>query len=473
MLLLFAILMGIFPFSIGIRLPKIAIIGGGIGGASCAHFIKKAFPPNISVTLFEQNEIGGRLSTVDINEQSYEAGGSVIHPKNKYLLEFAKFLDLEHRKSYGGHFGLYNGQQFVFQESTWSLVTFVQLLWRYGFDIFRLQNTISSLLNDFSRIYSAQEKGFSYSTVSGLLKQMHPVLWNLTQETLLSYMKREGFSDLFIEEIVQAVTLVNYGQTVNMSAFAGAVAIAGADMELWSIEGGNKLVPYKLLEKLDIKIIHGQVTDVSLEELGTFVLSWKTRFHVDVTDTSTFDIVILAAPLIKGMSEILFRNFPTDFNEYKKAFHRTVATFVCGKLNNSAFQGQHVPDEILTNNGTLVFNSIGIVFPVSGIDPGRKTVYKVFSQKTLSDEQIHSLFDDIQEVKIKDWLAYPHYTTPEESPPFILYSGLYYINAIEWAASAMEMSAIGGKNVALLAYNLWNDKTNLIDNQVRILRDEL
>ena len=35
---------------------------------------------------------------------------------------------------------------------------------------------------------------------------------------------------------------------------------------------------------------------------------------------------------------------------------------------------------------------------------------------------------------------------------FILDDGVFYVNAVEKAASAMEMSAIGAKNCAILAY---------------------
>lgn len=48
---------------------------------------------------------------------------------------------------------------------------------------------------------------------------------------------------------------------------------------------------------------------------------------------------------------------------------------------------------------------------------------------------------------------------------FTLYKGLYHINAIEWAASAMEMSVIGAKNVANLAYNDWNEQR--MDQRIR------
>lgn len=50
-----------------------------------------------------------------------------------------------------------------------------------------------------------------------------------------------------------------------------------------------------------------------------------------------------------------------------------------------------------------------------------------------------------------DWAAYPHYTTPEQFAPIILDGhNLYYVNTFESAASAMEASAVAGKNVARL-----------------------
>ena len=55
------------------------------------------------------------------------------------------------------------------------------------------------------------------------------------------------------------------------------------------------------------------------------------------------------------------------------------------------------------------------------------------------------------------WLAYPHYSTNQTLGEFELVPGLYHLNAIEWAASAMEMSVIGAKNVALLAYKHWKN----------------
>ena len=70
-----------------------AVIGGGIGGTSVSYFLKKSLPDS-SVTLYEPGDIGGRLRTVDIAEMNYECGGSIIHPKNRLMVEMVKEMSL-------------------------------------------------------------------------------------------------------------------------------------------------------------------------------------------------------------------------------------------------------------------------------------------------------------------------------------------------------------------------------------------
>jgi len=110
-------------------------------------------------------------------------------------------------------------------------------------------------------------------------------------------------------------------------------------------------------------------------------------------------------------------------------------------------------------------------------------VWKIFSPEVLDQEQIDRIFDfesgvepstpAVPIVQTFDWLAYPTYDiagTDDFSAFFLPFriqenrhpssdllqnsptsSMLLYVNAIENSASALEMSAIGGKNVANLA----------------------
>jgi protoporphyrinogen oxidase len=51
------------------------------------------FGPNgVDIDLYEPNKIGGRLSVINVGGRDYEVGGSIIHPKNKYMVDFLKLL---------------------------------------------------------------------------------------------------------------------------------------------------------------------------------------------------------------------------------------------------------------------------------------------------------------------------------------------------------------------------------------------
>lgn len=65
-------------------------------------------------------------------------------------------------------------------------------------------------------------------------------------------------------------------------------------------------------------------------------------------------------------------------------------------------------------------------------------------------------------MQVTEWLAYPRYGANQGLPPVELHPNLYYLNGIEWAASAMEMSSVAAKNIALLAYHRWNRQTDMV-----------
>lgn len=68
-------------------------------------------------------------------------------------------------------------------------------------------------------------------------------------------------------------------------------------------------------------------------------------------------------------------------------------------------------------------------------------------------------------MQVTDWLAYPHYGSTQGLPPVVLHENLYFLNGIEWAGSAMEMSSVAAKNIALLAYHRWNRQLEMIDQK--------
>lgn len=242
------------------------------------------------------------------------------------------------------------------------------------------------------------------------------------------------------------------------------MSVAGTADELFSIKGGNKQVPQHLLRTSQSELRTAEVLSITLnttatKTIGSYILTYKVASD-DKNMIEFYDIIIIATPLTSDQKyQIEFKHFNPPIVHLGGKYHRTVCTIVEGSLNTTFFDlnGDDVIPDIISINKRTFFNSISVIESVE-----RKTknnnekVWKIFSQKLLTDKQMEKLFSDVSFVQVIDWLAYPDYDTVKRNDSFKLHDYMFHVNAIEWAASAMEMSVIGAKNVALLAFNAWN-----------------
>lgn len=469
------------PEGAELRAPpdKIAIIGAGIGGTSAAYYLRQKFGKDVKIDLFEREEVGGRLATMMVQGQEYEAGGSVIHPLNLHMKRFVKDLGLSAVQASGGLLGIYNGETLVFEESNWFIINVIKLVWRYGFQFLRMHMWVEDVLDKFMRIYRYQSHDYAFSSVEKLLHALGgDDFLGMLNRTLLETLQKAGFSEKFLNEMIAPVMRVNYGQSTDINAFVGAVSLSCSDSGLWAVEGGNKLVCSGLLQASKSNLISGSVMYIE-EKTKTKYTGNPTKMYEVVYQIGTetrsdfYDIVLVATPLNRKMSNITFLNFDPPIEEFHQYYQHIVTTLVKGELNTSIFSSRPIDKfglntVLTTDNSDLFINSIGIVPSVrEKEDPEPSTdgtyVWKIFSQETLTKAQILKLFLSYDYAVKKPWLAYPHYKPPEKCPSIILHDRLYYLNGIECAASAMEMSAIAAHNAALLAYHRWNGHTDMID----------
>ncbi|KAK7484778.1 hypothetical protein BaRGS_00023952 [Batillaria attramentaria] len=468
------------------EVPKIGIVGGGIGGTAAAFYLRQLFGDQAEIDVFEGERVGGRLALINIDGQDYEAGGAIIHPKNQYMVNFTQMFGLgrrENSKEGRGTLGLYAGDGIYFQTSSWSAVTMAKLFWRYGWDLKRIQDWVADMLVSFSRIYEYQDKGMAFTTVEDLLRAMDEKFINYTRITARTMLKDAGFSEKFINELVTAGLRDNYGQTPEVHGFVGAVCMAGVEHGLWSIKGGNKQVPERLLKASKANFIPGKVTHVFLVKSDAGTVSYEVQYEKtsaqqgaeDKTGSREYDLVIIASPLKGGSKlQIKFEEFPSTMKVPDIPFHNLEAMFVHGRPNITTFRVERLedfPGDVATTDQSVFFNKIGEQFPVTQKDhlKGKPddvegySIWKTFLNKVPSEMQVTSLFDSRKDLRLVNWLAYPEYRPTKELPTFVLYDRLYYLNAIEAAASAMEMSVVGARNVALLAYNQWQGNFDRID----------
>lgn len=231
--------------------------------------------------------------------------------------------------------------------------------------------------------------------------------------------------------------------------------MAGMDGSLWSVKGGNKRIAEILLEKSKAHLLPEYVVQITKNHDSYTLLT-------NLNKKATYDYVVFAAPLAENQKiPIIFSNMPLALNKVGK-YHQTVSTLIIGEMKRTKYSlisDDLLPITIISNSENEFFNSISNVEGVN--ETASLNVWKIFSQQPLSKNQLDQVFENISEIKVVDWLAYPHYTVPTESQSFHIADRLYHINAIEWAASAMEMSCIGAKNVALLIKkHLYSKKQN-------------
>lgn len=189
-----------------------------------------------------------------------------------------------------------------------------------------------------------------------------------------------------------------------------------------------------------------------------------------------YDIVVLATPLhLDNSSTIVFEGFDPPIEVMQDPFQPTVISLVHGYLNSSYF-GFSDPKlfpfaSILTTDFPTFFCALDNICPVNistnfrRKQPQEAAVWRVQSPKPLLRSQLKTLFRSYYSVQTAEWQAHPLHGSRTTLPRFALHDQLFHLNALEWAASSVEVMAVAAKNVALLAYNRWYQDLDKIDQK--------
>ncbi|XP_068648663.1 farnesylcysteine lyase [Aristolochia californica] len=433
---------------------SICVIGAGVGGSSLAYFLKTYSSDQNMPTLriFEKSGVvGGRMATVKVVGDTFEAGASIIHPKNMHAVRFAQLLNLKRKTRVdddASSIGIWDGRKFLFKTISLppnsrfgKIISFLNsflVLKRYGWPLFLMQRFVERTVNCFLKYYQHFESRPVFETVEEMLKWAN--LHSLTQRSLQEQLAEAGLSQRLISELVTVITRINYGQDVSISALAGTVSLAGSDSGLWSVEGGN----WKLADGL----INHSNASLNLHEEIISVSRSGSIYVLDSTKGSSYicQVVVIATPL-----DELNIDFSPPISVPQRKLQHTYTTFVRGLLNPAYFglnSGTEIPDLVGTiEDSSLPFSCIGVQKTYNEDDKA----YKVFSRSALPEDLLDQIFSTRKETIQLNWAAYPHFEAPEVFAPFVLDGfHLYYINAFENAASTIETSSVAAENVARL-----------------------
>ncbi|KAJ3195297.1 hypothetical protein HK101_000563 [Irineochytrium annulatum] len=439
---------------------RVAIIGAGAAGSSAAYFLSKAYENNTAnapeITVYEASDrVGGRAKMFDVPVSkeddpmgregtvvSVETGASIFSLSNRNLVEFAKANNLsfnEDKTPPVPPLGIFNGKEFVYQAST-------------------------------SPNYDLAEKDeLAFETVEGFLT--HLELIELAEAPSREKLTELGMGELYLNELVefssgyQAATRVNYAQNLDLNSLATCICLIAAFIPVHNIAGGNERIYEQMMVNSGAKVLlETEVTRI-LKRIEGGKVSYAVGDAYGNMDE--YDAVIVAVPATKALSAISFEGIPKPV---PVPFVHLHVTFVTGVLNKSYFgvaTTADLPRTIATtNNPSCPFNSIGVrSFLANGV-----TVSKIFSPQPLSDDVLGQIYSEIRRVDRFEWDSYPVLTPVKRGqwPRFELEEGttngggVYYVNALEAAFSAMESETVAARNVVQLLKRRWEGKGSTV-----------
>lgn len=505
---------GLLSRSLPLREPvRVAILGAGVGGTSLAKWLREVFRENVELTVFCDGPVGGRCRAIDFEGQRFEAGASIISELNAHFMRLMQEFGLGQRCVKDLVFlpmGVYDGKGFLISNpdpsrmllpSLAKPISTLQLVRRYGFfGLHRLKQLAKGAgAPDFEQLYKIQAQGRAFEHPTELLDVLSPGFSGLASQTAEAWLVGEKRIPLeLVRELATGGMRSNYGgqSCSDLHALVGLVSIAGGiASRCFSVVGGNEQVPRAALEAAKARVLATPAAVVrkviggfevlpaanSKGELGE-ATGHGPRSSIGKVGSETFDIVVVAHPLER--SSLRFENCPlAPTGAAMGRFRICVAHFVKGVLRPEYFGIHHdkaapgLPLEILTTaDAGTPFYSIGLQFPTSVstaqevqavVDSalrGEAQVFKVFADRVLEERELSKVFRAAQGTEgpltfqAVGWHAYPEYQVPQELHPFVLDpDGLFYLNAIEQAASALEMSLISARNAVNLITQ-WVDR---------------
>ncbi|POG79634.1 Prenylcysteine lyase [Rhizophagus irregularis DAOM 181602=DAOM 197198] len=344
--------------------------------------------------------------------------------------------------------GIWNGEEFVFEQSSNPYWDTLRILWKYGLAPKKVQNLVKEIVGKFLEEYKFDEPYTSIDSESERL-QLNKEL-KFTAQYYFSEL--EKINQLYLQHFVEPMTRVNYGQNLaELHALGAFISLAPQGAK--SIKGGNFQLFEKFVEfsganlKLDTRVV--KVTKLPSPDGINNV-----KYVVKSKDGSSeeYDAIILAAPI--QFTGIEFENMNLKI---KKIPYVTLhVTLVTGHVNPAYFgrsKIEDIPEQIVTtNSGKCEFLSFAGKLRL----PNGETINKLFSHQELSDEMLDRLYISRSWTFRKVWKSYPKLLPNQTFPPLEPDENFFYINSFEPFISTMETECVSSKNIIKLIARKWD-----------------
>jgi monoamine oxidase len=277
----------------GATQPRVAIVGAGLAGLTCAYRLKQA---GLNADLYEASmRIGGRCWTIhDFDPLVAEHGGELIDQGHTQMRQLAQELGLDLDNLLQAQ---PNGTEDFFYVN--------------GHDY-----SLAQLEDDLNSIYQKLHKDVSAASYPTLWNNYTQRGWELDHMSIIDWLDEtipNGGSKSDLGRVLDLAYNIEYGaecseqSSLNLLYLLGysgqgQFRVFGPSNEKYHVRGGNDQVAARLGDALAGQISLGTVlTSIKLDSGGTFTLTFSKDAG---TVTVTADHVVLALPfsLLRSVS---------------------------------------------------------------------------------------------------------------------------------------------------------------------------
>lgn len=479
------------------KVPKIAIIGAGIAGASAAHHLHQLTRLRLplDITVYEaKDRVGGRIKSVQVHDTSgkiVEAGAVSFSDDDWCLKEAMQEVGLKpaYKRQSNHRTGVWDGNDFLisYQDDeapgTGSWRDSLRWFWKYGRAPSQLQSMVLVAFENFHTFAMFQ-------SFRNLVEAIHERFLDdeVSQTAWEYFLNSRQLTAKFVNEVIRASTR-HYASLDLHDVNALSALAASKSIPSISIDQGNQRLPNRMLKISEASIqLATRVHRISpgKERRWELQMLHKDTASADIIETSAdFDIIILTAPFASHSIEIdPLPSLSTTKRTLPEPAERHITLFTTLKHLYPTYFNQPanftLPENIFTapkpGSGDAGIFSVTVVDLVSPADAGDcinelEYVYKITSSRPIQDTEIACLIghdipnDEEKEVELRHmgitWVhreVWPHaHPIFRSGQPLLddigIAPDLLYTGAGDDVLNSMEMSCRMGLNVAKHLYH--------------------
>ena len=498
---------------------KIAIIGGGISGASASYyiteFLKNHSMPAADITVFERRDyIGGRLKHIRFgpNNIKIEVGGAAWTDDNIYMTEMAKAVGINvTRKKIIRDKNQITPEDLIFYSTAsnkrsddddadsvgvWDGETIIDL------EKFVLKNLGQALKVGESELQFLKQIKENYAKQASSEAPFHNLTRFLTWGNLNMYTNKsmkdyfatnDGITSTLIEIGMVPLNRAIYNQGSSANAF-GFLASLTAQLSQHTVTSGNSDLVKALFNYSKANVmLNSYVSTIEMNEKKKHANdenSFTVHYNMNnnkTTLTDVFDIVVIASPL--EVTNIDFININLSKGSYinREYYDWYITVVEASSINMKQFKpynfppGKTIPNTIVTTTNSTSNSGFVCIQPLGrhAKTPAPSNIWMVYSDASIKDNIENYFINPNAKTLYEHYWPYtfPHLKviSNEEAQvqPVILNKedggGIYNANTMEFIATAMEISSIGGRNVGMLIQQYLS--TNKIKNKQEMGRE--